>query len=137
MTINNDKQPVALDHPRLYFTVAERDRLREMRTNGLHALIWKNLAASADWCLTQAPRKKWIAPMADDPIYENLYDRFYGMMHDMAVMEHLAFAYAYSGDPRYFRAGRDWALACAKVWGREADGTPDASKAYAVTRLLK
>ena len=37
-----------------------------------------------------------------DPIYENLYDRFYAMMQDMAVTEHLSFAYAYSGEDKYF-----------------------------------
>ena len=75
--------------------------------------------------------------MSPDPIYENLYDRFYAMMHDMAVMEHLAFAYAYSGDPRYGQAAVDWALACCRVWRKEAEGEPDGGKAYAVTRLLK
>ncbi|OHB76856.1 MAG: hypothetical protein A2W31_07040 [Planctomycetes bacterium RBG_16_64_10] len=52
-------------------------------------------------------------------------------------MEHLAFAYAYSGDPRYGRAAVDWALACCRVWRKEAEGKPDGGKAYAVTRLLK
>ena len=78
-----------------------------------------------------------IAPVSPDPIYLNLYDRFYAMMHDMAVMEHLAFAYAYSGDARYGDAGVRWTLACSRVWRREADGDPDANKAYAVMRLLK
>jgi hypothetical protein len=127
----------AAEHPRLYFTPQEQARLRDLRSTGVHAHIWKNMAASADWCVTKTPRKKWIAPLADDPIYENLYDRFYGMMHDMAVMEHLAFTYAYSGDPRYFQAGRNWALSCARVWGKEAGSEPDSSKAYAVSRLLK
>ncbi len=124
-------------HPRLYFTAEDLPRLRKLRTQGVHARIFKNLIASADWCLTREPRTEWIAPRTPDPIYENLYDRFYGMMHDMAVMEHLAFAYAYSGDVRYRDGARRWTLACCRVWKREADGKVDASKAYAVTRLLK
>jgi hypothetical protein len=124
-------------HPRLCFTPGELQQLRAARTKGVHARLWRNLAESADWCLTRAPRTEWIAPVAPDPVYENLYDRFYAMMHDMAVMEHLAFAYAYSGDERYGNAAVDWALACCRVWQKEAEGQPDGGKAYAVTRLLK
>jgi hypothetical protein len=124
-------------HPRLYFTAADLPRLRGLRDTGLHRRIWENLAASADWCLTRPVRTKWIAPVTPDPIYANLYDRFYGMMHDMAVMEHLAFAYAYSGDERYFEGARRWTLSACRVWGHEADGETDVSKAYAVTRILK
>ena len=82
-------------------------------------------------------RTEWIAPVSPDPIYENLYDRFYAMMHDMAVMEHLAFSYCYTNDARYGQAARRWVLACTRIWSNEADGAPDASKAYAVLRLLK
>ena len=129
--------PAAGAHPRLFFDSAELARLRAARTQGQRVRIWRNLAASADWCLTREPRTKWIAPVSPDPIYLNLYDRFYAMMHDMAVMEHLAFAYSYSGDERYGRAGVQWALACCRVWRHEAQGAPDGGKAYAVTRLLK
>jgi hypothetical protein len=124
-------------HPRLFFTSAELQELRGARSEAFRAVMYRNLVRDADWCLTRPLRRQWIAPVSPDPIYENLYDRFYAMMHDMAVMEHLAFAYAYSGDPRYGRAAVDWALACCRVWKREADGAPDGSKAYAVTRLLK
>ncbi|MBI4531862.1 MAG: DUF4962 domain-containing protein [Candidatus Latescibacteria bacterium] len=124
-------------HPCLYFTPDELTRLQRLRAQGLHAEIWHNLAESAEWCLTQTPRKEWIASVSPDPVYLNLYDRFYAMMHDTAVMEHLAFAYAYSHDSRYVNAGRRWVLTCCRVWRREADGDPDASKAYAVMRLLK
>lgn len=124
-------------HPRLYFAAADLPRLRALRAEGVHARIAKNLFESADWCLTQTPRKTWIAPIEPDPIYENLYDRFYAIMGDLAVTEHLAFAYALSGEARYGDAARDWILASARAWRREADGEPNGAKAYAVCRLLK
>ncbi len=130
-------RPAHLGHPRLFFTTDDLPRLRQLRTQGVHARIWKNLSESADWCLTLQPRTEWIAPVSPDPIYLNLYDRFYAMMHDMAVMEHLAFAWAYSGDERYLDAARAWTLASCRIWRREADGEPDPGKAYAVTRILK
>jgi len=135
--IAGKEEPRLPGHPRLYFTAEELSRLRALRSEGVHARIWTNLAESADWCLTQVPRTEWIAPVSPDPIYLNLYDRFYAMMHDMAVMEHLAFAHAYSGHDRYLKGARAWALSCCRVWKNEAEGDPDASKAYAVMRLLK
>ena len=124
-------------HPRLYFNAAELIRLQQLRTNGVHARIWKNLAESADWCLTRTPRANWIAPITPDPRYENLYDRFYAIMGDLAITEHLAFASALSGDARYGDAARQWVLASCRAWQREAEGAPDGGKAYAVARLLK
>jgi len=136
-TVHGAGAGTCLDHPRLFFTTQDLPRLRGLRARGPHARIWKNMAASADWCLGKQPRTEWIAPVSPDPVYLNLYDRFYAMMHDMAIMEHLAFAYAYSDDDRYFDGARRWSLACCRVWRREADGKEDASKAYAVTRILK
>ena len=88
------KGPPLASHPRLYFTPEELAELRARGGTGESRRIWDNLTASANWCLTQTPRESYIAPVADDPIYENLYDRFYAMMKDMAITEHLAFAYA-------------------------------------------
>lgn len=129
--------PGAAGHPRLYFTPADLPALRAGRRHAYRARIWRNIAKSADWCLTRKTRTEWIAPITPDPIYLNLYDRFYAMMQDMAIMEHLSFAYAYSGSPRYFEGARRWSLACSDIWRHEADGTPDANKAYAAMRLLK
>jgi hypothetical protein len=126
-----------LNHPRLYFSSEELPHLRQLHRHGLHAKIWKNLAESADWCLTKTPRANWIAPVSPDPIYENLYDRFYGIMGDLAITEHLSFAYALSGKKEYGDAARQWVLASCRTWQHEADTAVDGGKAYAVTRLLK
>lgn len=126
-----------LSHPGLYFTTNDLPTLRANRFSGTRAMIWKNIADSADWCLTQTPRANWIAPVTPDPRYENLYDRFYAIMGDLAISEHLAFAYAFSGDAKYGDAARQWALASCRAWSHEADDTTDGGKAYAVARLLK
>jgi hypothetical protein len=132
-------RPPRLGHPRLYFTSADLRRLRSLHAKGIHARIWANLTRSADWCLRQSPRTEWIPTIAPDPIFENLYDRFYAAMHDMAIIEHLAFASILS-DPEhdpYFEAARRWALSGARVWKHEAENKADASKAYAVLRIMK
>ena len=124
-------------HPRLYFNASELPALRERRANGPSAAIWCNLQGDADALLNHAPRSRWIAPVKPDPRYENLYDRFYAIMGDLAITEHLAFAYALSGDHRYGEAARAWTLASCRIWSAEADSKPDGGKAYAVCRLLK
>ena len=124
-------------HPRLYFNSDELPSLRKLRHEKIHGKIYKNLIESADWCLTKTPRQEWIAPVSPDPIYENLYDRFYGIMGDLAITEHLSFAYALSGKKKYGEAARQWVLATCRTWQHEADNAVDGGKAYAVTRLLK
>jgi hypothetical protein len=126
-----------LTHPRLYFTTNELPALRAGRFHGERKLIWKNLAESADWCLTRQPRQSWIAPISPDPRYENLYDRFYAIMADLAITEHLSFASALSGDVRYGEGARQWVLASCRAWQHEAEDQPDSGKAYAVSRPLK
>ncbi len=124
-------------HPCLYFTAADLPRLRLLRHRGHHARIWQNLQSSATWCLDRQPRQERIAPRSPDPVYENLYDRFYAIMGDLAIAEHLAFAYALSGEDTYGEAARQWTLASCRAWSAEGTETPDGGKAYAVTRLLK
>jgi hypothetical protein len=130
-------KPAVASHPRLYFTPDELAQFQSRRDEGTSKLIWDNLITSAEWCLTKTPRQNYIAPVADDPIYENLYDRFYAMMMDMAIMEHLAFAYGLGGDVKYGEAARQWTLASCRAWKPDADAAPDGGKAYAVLRLLK
>lgn len=125
------------EHPRLLFTRDELSWLRAAKATGYHATVWANVVASAEWCLSRPVRSEWIAPRQPDPIYENLYDRFYAMMHDMAIAEHLAITAAISGEERFIAPAKAWAIALATVWSMEAEGQADASKAYAVTRVLK
>ena len=127
----------AAEHPRLYFNSQQQAELRKLRTEPGHAKIWSNIVESAEWCLTKPTRTNWIAPVTPDPIYENLYDRFYAIMGDLAITEHLSFAYALSGEKRYGDGARAWALASCRAWQHEADGQPDSGKGYAVSRLLK
>ena len=128
---------MTLGHPRLYFTADHLLHLRRLRPSGPRAQMWTNLIAAADWCLALPLREAWIAPAETDPVYENLYDRFYAIMRDLAVTEHLAFAYALSGDAKYGDAARQWTMAGCRVWRRETEGAPDHFNAYAVSRLLK
>ena len=124
-------------HTYLYFDEADLPALRDGRWSGRREKIWQNVATSAEECLTLSPRTEWIPPVVPDPIYENLFDRNYAILSDMAVTEHLGLAYALSGDTRYGDAARDWTLASARVWQNEAAGAVDGSKAYSVSRLLK
>ena len=135
--MDGERKAVASGHPRLYLTAGELPRLRALRSEGLHARIWSNLKDSADWCLTRTPRRAWIAPVPDDPIYLNLYNRFYAIMGDLAITEHLAFAYALSGDAEYGEAARRWVMSSCRLWRNEAEQSPDGAKAYAVSRMLK
>jgi hypothetical protein len=139
LAVTAAEPPALIGHPRLYYTAADLPRLRALRESGVHADIWVNLTRSADWCANQPLRSEWIPTIESDPQFENLYDRFYAAMHDTAIVEQLAFASSLSDseqDP-YFEAARDWLLAAAKVWRNEAHNKPDASKAYAVLRVMK
>lgn len=124
-------------HPRLYFDHAELAALRSLRDRGHHALIWRNLRADALRHAHRTPPTGWIAPIADDPTYENLYDRFWTIMSDAATVEQLAFAAAYGADEQLTGAATRWLLAVSARWSPETTVPPDYGSAYATTRILK
>lgn len=123
-------------HPRLYPNRRDPHILTK-QSHPRYRILLGNLVESAEWCLEQAPRRDWIAPALSDPIHSNLYDRFYAIMKDLAVTEHLAFTYDLTGTEKYGDAAKAWVLASCRVWKREAEGAVDGGKAYAVSRLLK
>ena len=82
-------------------------------------------------------RTRWIAPVADDPDYENLYDRFYGLMSDAAIVEQLAFAALLTGRGDLAERARRRLVGLARAWAPERSVTPDYGTAYAVSRLFK
>lgn len=125
------------EHPRLYFDRSELAALRACRDTGHHAVIWRNLAADAQRYTSGTPPLDWIAPQAVDPRYENLYDRFYAMMSDSAIVEQLAFASAYGDDDRLDAAAVSRLLAACTRWRPESGLPPDYGTAYATTRVLK
>jgi hypothetical protein len=141
LAVEQSKKPShSLQHPRLYFTAADLQQLRAKRKNSeAVARIWANITKSADWCAKQKPRDEWIPTLEKDAQFENLYDRFYAAMHDAAIVEHLAFTSALSEakEDRYFPAAKLWLVATAKTWRNESHNKPDASKAYAVLRVMK
>ncbi len=124
-------------HPRLYFDGAELQRLRAGHGTGHHSLIWKNIAIDAARYAAIEPATDWIAPLTDDPNYENLYDRFWAMMSDAAIVEQLAFAAAYGGENSMITAATTHLLAASHRWQQEQSLRPDYGTAYATTRLLK
>lgn len=79
----------------------------------------------------------WIAPATDDPVYENLYDRFWAIMTDAAVLEHLALTALVSGSPAVTEAAVARLAGTARRWRPEAGLAPDYGTAYATTRLVK
>ncbi len=123
-------------HPRLYLESQDLPVLRNRKHIRYRTMV-DNLIDSAEWCLGEKPRETWIAPVSPDPVHSNLYDRFYAIMKDLAITEHLAFAHALTGSEQYGRAARKWVLASCRVWQMEAAGRIDGGKAYAVSRLLK
>lgn len=80
---------------------------------------------------------EWIAPVDDDPVYENLYDRFWAIMADAAVLEHLALTARVDGSPWVTDAATARLAGTARRWRREVELAPDYGTAYATTRIVK
>ncbi|MBU7004869.1 MAG: DUF4962 domain-containing protein, partial [Theionarchaea archaeon] len=54
-----------------------------------------------------------------------------------AIIEHLSLAYAIGGEKSHGDAACRWLVSISRAWDAEGDHKPDASKAYAVSRLMK
>src|SRR5262249_54553777 len=121
--------------PRLYVTPDEAAVLRNARDE--RARIRRNVIAGARNVARLPVRRRWIAPIADDPDYENLYDRFYAVMTDAAVLEQLGLAAVISGREDFAEAARHWLVGIARAWSPEREVQPDYGTAYAITRLMK
>ena len=121
--------------PRLYLTVDEAAAIRAARDR--RARILRNVVASAVEASALPMRTRWIAPVADDPDDENLYDRFYGLMSDAAIVEQLAFAALLTGRGDLAERARGRLVGLARAWAPERAVTPDYGTAYAVSRLFK
>ena len=121
--------------PRLYFTPDEANAIRSARDR--RAAIRRNVIASAVDVARLPVRSRWIPPVADDPDYENLYDRFYATMSDAAIVEQLAFAALLSGRGDLAAAASRWLVGVARAWRPEVAVVPDYGTAYAISRLMK
>jgi len=111
---------MVVDHHRLLFDGDELARLRARRDLPVCRRLWRNVMEGSRWRLTRPLRTEWIGPVSPDPDYLNLYDRFYAMMHDMAVMEHLSFGGHTGQDSGCFAGACDWLVSCGWVWRTEA-----------------
>jgi hypothetical protein len=121
----------------LWFTDSELDALRADRERGSRARIWRNLMADARAWQARAPRPQGISLHADDPDYENLYDRFYAIMSDAAIVEHLGFVARVSGEAAVREAAARWLVGLCVAWQDEARRIPDYGSVYATSRLLR
>jgi hypothetical protein len=121
--------------PRLYITVEEAVAIRAARDR--RSRILRNVVASAVEASRLPMRARWIAPVVDDPDYENLYDRFYGVMSDAAILEQLAFAALLTGRGDLVREAHRRLVGTARVWAPERSVTPDYGTTYAISRLFK
>lgn len=121
----------------LWFTDREYDRLRADRDHGSRARTWRNLMADARAWEGRAPRSAGIPVEADDPDHANLYDRFYAIMSDAAIVEHLTFVARLSGDAQIREAAVRWLAGLCSAWAEEARRAPDYGSVYATSRLLR
>jgi hypothetical protein len=128
---------LSADTGSIWFGPGERERLDLARCTGSGARIWRNLLADAKALAPRRPRTRGIDPIAEDPDYENLYDRFYAIMSDGAELEHLSFAARLSGRGDLRDAAERRLTALTRAWKRESGRPPDYGSAYATSRLLR
>jgi hypothetical protein len=99
--------------------------------------VLTNMRAGVRWIATLQPRTEGIDEVADDPRYENLYDRFWAIMIDGSVLEHLAVAAIAEPSPEVTALGTAQLTAIAAAWSGEARRPANYGNAYANSRLLK
>ena len=76
--------------------------------------ILENILADCELYYPQRPWKR-IPERPDSPHpYHQLYLTFYTGMHATALMEHYAFAWRLTRDPRWLKRARDWLRAAAE-----------------------
>lgn len=100
-------------------------------------IVLPNMRASLAWIAGQQPRTEGIDEIADDPNYVNLYDRFWAIMSDGAVLEHLAVAAVVEPSPEITAMGVAHLAALTGAWTMEATRPANYGNAYANSRLLK
>lgn len=104
---------------------------------GFRARVLAGMLVDAQVWAARPMDDAWIPPVADDPVYENLYDRFWAIMADAAILEHLALTALLSGSEPVTSAAVARLDGTARRWRREAELPPDYGSAYATTRIAK
>ncbi|MXX13521.1 MAG: hypothetical protein F4Z86_08750 [Gemmatimonadetes bacterium] len=103
------------DHPRLYHPADDPDYRFEPPKDEARKRILKNILADCEIFYFQRPWKRIPERPHSPHPYHQLYLTFYTGMYATALIEHYAFAWCLTGDPRWLKRARDW-LRAAGEW---------------------
>ena len=103
------------DHPRLYHPADDPDYRFDPPEDAARKRILKNILADCEIFYFQQPWKRIPERPHSPHPYHQLYLTFYTGMHATALIEHYAFAWRLTGDPRWLKRARDW-LRAAVEW---------------------
>ncbi len=103
------------DHPRLYHPADDPDYRFEPPEDAARKRILKNILADCEIFYFQRPWKRIPERPHSPHPYHQLYLTFYTGMHATALIEHYAFAWRLTGDPRWLKRAREW-LRAAGEW---------------------
>ena len=103
------------EHPRLYHPVDDPDYRFAPPEDEARRRILKNILADCEIFYFQQPWKRIPERPHSPHPYHQLYLTFYTGMHATALIEHYAFAWHLTGDPRWLKRARDW-LRAAGEW---------------------
>ena len=103
------------EHPRLYHPADDPDYRFEPPKDAARKRILKNILADCEIFYFQRPWKRIPERPHSPHPYHQLYLTFYTGMHATALIEHYAFAWHLTGDPRWLKPARDW-LRAAVEW---------------------